>query len=186
MDLHIGLKKVLLATCIALGGAGCAMSETRAPHEADTRNPGVVADASSTASDSAAATVGALEGDWYYGSDCDFGHYVTLGIKRSGAEIVGDWSDGTRVRGSQGQLKGALRNGELAVQFCDEGGEIGGQPQCPDFDAARDSFVREGDTLVWYRTNNGERTRYVMLRPASQKADLRAECREDADKEGAE
>lgn len=162
------------------------MSAMPTPHDADARTAGVVAVASSAPPASTSATVSAFEGDWYYGSDCDFGHYVTLGLKRSGTELVGDWSDGTRVRGSQGQLKGALRNGELAVQFCDEGGGLGGHSECPNFEGSRDIFVREGDGLVWYRTNNSERIRYVTLRPASQKADPRAECREDADEEGAE
>lgn len=173
MDLHIDLKTALLASCIALGGAGCA---TPAPHDAAARAAGVVADTPSTAADSVAATVDAFEGDWYYGSDCDFGHYVTLGLKRSGNGYEGEWSDGTRLRGSQGNLKAALRNGHLIVQRCDDGTDVGGAPVCPAFGMPHDIFVRSGELLMWFYTYGGDRRPYVTLQRADQAPGLTAEC----------
>jgi hypothetical protein len=140
----------------------------------------------SKATPSTESATDTFAGDWYYGSDCDFGHYVTLGLKRSGNGYIGDWSDGTRVRGSQGDLRGTIRNDELVVQRCDDGSDVGGEPDCPTFEPAHDIFVRDGDSLVWSHAYNGERSPYVTLRRAVQKVDLRAECEDDVDAEGTE
>lgn len=181
MDLHAGIRKALLASCFALGGAGCAISATPARNDAGARTAGAVADASSTRSGDAFATADAFEGDWYYGSDCDFGHYVVLGLKRSGDGYEGQWSDGTRVRGSQGNLKASLRNGELIMQRCDDGTDIGGAPDCPAFGAPHDVFVRSGESLMWLHAYGGDRQRYVTLHRADQKTEPTAGCRDPDD-----
>lgn len=180
MDLHFGLKRSVLVSCLALCGAGCVMSATPATHDAGVQGLGSVPASKPTTTPT---TVDAFEGDWYYGSDCDFGHYVTLGLKRAGDSYTGDWSDGTRVRGSQGNLRGDVRNGELIVQRCGDSSEVGGAPACPKFEASHDVLVRDGESLVWSHLYDGQRTRYITLHQAALKVDPRAEC---ADAEDAE
>jgi hypothetical protein len=182
MDLHTGLKRTVFASCLALCGAGCATSAVPAPNDASRSHSGSVT-GNTRASDSGDR----FEGDWYYGSDCDFGHYVTLGLKRAGQRYSGHWSDGTRVRGSQGELQGEVGKGELLVQRCDDGTEVGGAPDCPKFGEAHDVLVRTGNSLVWSRVYDGKRTPYVTLhRAAQKKVDMHAECKGDADDEGGE
>lgn len=127
------------------------------------------------------AAVDAFEGDWYYGADCDFGHYVTLGLKRAGRGYTGDWSDGTRVRGPQCNLQADVRNGELVAQLCDDATDVGGPPDCPNFEEAHDVFVRSGDSLAWSHVYDGKRTPYVALHRTAQAVDRRADCKDQGD-----
>ena len=176
MDLHARLNRTVLVPCLALCAAGCALAAA----------PSSYADRSAFGSHAAETPLapvagGAFEGDWYYGSDCDFGHYVNLGLKRVGNGYIGDWSDGTRVRGSQGNLQGKVRNGELVAQLCDDGNDVGGVPDCPKFEEPHDIFVRSGDHLVWSYVYDGKRTQYVTLHRAELKVDMRADCIDEAD-----
>lgn len=176
MDLHTGLKGTALASCLVLCGAGCAMSAVPAPNDAGSSASG--GDPAKAAP--APAPVDEFEGDWYYGSDCDFGHYVSLGLKRSRAGYEGEWSDGTRVRGSQGNLKAVLHNGELIVQRCDDGTDVGGAPDCPAFGPPHDVFARKGESLVWSKRYDGERQPYVTLHRADKKVGPMGECMDDS------
>jgi len=115
-------------------------------------------------------------GDWYYGSECEFGHYTTLSLEPTEDGYAGDWTDGTRVGGGQGQLRAKRRDGVLEVQFCDEPEERGAWPACPNFVTQEDSFEREGDALVWYVNAGGGHRRYVTLWRAGLPVDLKAEC----------
>jgi len=133
---------------------------------------------------SSAASAAVFEGDWSFASDCDFGHYVTLTLKQSGGSVTGDWSDGTRVRGSQGLIRGDIRNDQLIAKRCGDGSNVSGLPNCPAFEASHDTFVREGNALIWYQTYNSERTRYAELVRPPAKSDRTQGCEEDNASEG--
>lgn len=126
----------------------------------------------------------AFDGEWGFASDCDFGHYITLGLKRSGNTVAGDWSDGTRVRGSQGELRGEIRKGELTLQRCNDGTSAGGEPECPAFQESHDTLVQVGSTLVWYHVYDGERTRYVVLERAPATSPRNLGCENDQEDQG--
>lgn len=144
---------MLVAAAMALPGC-TAMTGQRLP--ASTRTPAPSPDAHTP-----------FQGSWGYGTDCDFGHYVGLDLVENEGRVTGSWSDGTRVRGSQGQLKGVVRDGRLHVEWCNEGSpEIGGHPQCPQYAADGAWFERRGAALVWFRSHGTEATKYVVLRPA--------------------
>lgn len=105
----------------------------------------------------------AFEGDWSYRSDCDRGHYVTLYIKNEDGHLVGSWSDGTMVRGSQGQLRGRIDQDRLVIERCSDSDETGGPALCPAYQESQDYLVAKGDTLTWYQTFGSEPSEYVVL-----------------------
>jgi len=111
-----------------------------------------------------------FDGDWTYSNDCQFGHYVDIGLKQNGASVTGNWSDGTRVEGWNGLLIGTVRNGKLYTKYCSTEAN-GGHAVCPSYDANEsDHFVRQGRDLVWYRSvgHGTDRSfeKYVVLHPS--------------------
>jgi hypothetical protein len=104
-----------------------------------------------------------FEGQWSYRDDCDHGHYVTLELKRDRDQLIGSWSDGTLLRGSQGLLKGRVSNGRLIAEWCSEYEEAGVLAVCPHYDWLEDYFVARGGTIVWYRKYGQEYSEYVVL-----------------------
>ncbi len=112
----------------------------------------------------------AFDGYWTYNNDCHFGHYVEIKLAQKGTDATGDWSDGTRVEGWDGLLKGNIREGKLHAKYCSTETN-GGHAVCPSYDATEsDYFVRQGGDLVWYRSagQGAEKTfkKYVVLHPS--------------------
>lgn len=112
--------------------------------------------------DAKPAAGSAFDGDWIF-RGCEAGHVVTVELNTQAQAVTGAWSAGTLVRGTQGQLKGAVVNGALEAALCDEGGEVGGYPACPQFSESNDRFERRGDTLVWSRQLDGPALPDVVL-----------------------
>lgn len=83
--------------------------------------------------------------------------------------MTGDWSDGDQSFGSDGKLKGHLRDGKLFVRYCGNDAQAG-YAVCPAYESNEtDYFVRQGDDLVWFQMTGkkGEGTfqKYVVLHP---------------------
>ena len=93
---------------------------------------------------------GSFSGTWNYEEKCGFGHFVTISFKQSGDPISGTWSEGTIVKGSDGQFAGKLRGNRLYVRYCGHD-EASGYSLCPEFDAESDYFIHVGDSLIRFR-----------------------------------
>ncbi len=104
-----------------------------------------------------------FEGQWSYRNDCDRGHYVTLELKRENDQLIGSWSDGTLLRGSQGLLKGRVSNDRLIAEWCSEYEEAGAPAICPQYDSLEDYFVARDGKIVWYQKYGKEYSEYVVL-----------------------
>jgi hypothetical protein len=104
-------------------------------------------------------------GDWKYKQTCGYQHSATLSLTATDRDVTGDWTDGTRLNGSDGSLKGSLRDGKLYVRYC--GGDAdAGYPVCPAYEAEASAyFVRQGGDLVWYRKSDKTFERYLVLHP---------------------
>jgi len=104
-----------------------------------------------------------FEGEWSYRDDCDHGHYVTLELKRGNDQLIGSWSDGTLLRGSQGLLKGRVSNHRLIAERCSEYEDAGAPALCPQYDWLEDYFVARDGKIVWYQKYGKEYSEYVVL-----------------------
>jgi len=94
-----------------------------------------------------------MVGDWGYRTDCNFGHYPNLTIPNSGGgTAVGEWADGTRLRGSRGSLQGEWRHSRLYVRFCEDEDWGGGHPICPVYGPVEAYMELRGEQLVWFRS----------------------------------
>ncbi len=116
-----------------------------------------------------ATTSKAFSGHWKYQQTCGPQHSATLTLRAVGDDVTGDWTDGTRVSGSDGSLKGRIRDGKLFVRYCG-GDEHAGYAVCPVYETGEsDYFIRKGKDLVWYRMvgKKGANTfdKYVVLHP---------------------
>lgn len=102
-----------------------------------------------------------FSGLWSYRKDCGFGHMASLDIRQEARLLVGSWSDGTRVGGDAGQLRGDVNEKGASVQFCSE---VAQPPDvaCP---AYQDEgyLKRVGEQLVWYRLSGGKSVPYLTL-----------------------
>ncbi|TCV97211.1 hypothetical protein EC912_101206 [Luteibacter rhizovicinus] len=108
-------------------------------------------------------------GNWGYKQTCGQGHSATVTLTQTGNDVAGDWTDGTRVSGTDGSLKGSIRDGKLFVRYCG-GDEQAGYAVCPKYEANEsDYFVRQGSDLVWYQMigKKGENAfrKYVVMHP---------------------
>lgn len=108
-----------------------------------------------------------FSGSWKYQQTCGSQHSATLTLHQAGDDVVGDWTDGTSVSGSDGSLKGSVRDGKLFVRYCGNDDQAG-YAICPKYEAQEsDYFFHEGEDLVWYRMvgKKGANTfdRYVVL-----------------------
>ena len=161
---HLRLAFAVLALCMA---SACAQS------------PGPVAAAPSPDSAKATAT---FAGRWAYAQSCGWQHSAHLEFRATADGIRGAWSDGTRVGGESGELKGRLRDGKLFVRFCREAeGKAPGI--CPDFDIEKSYVVRKDRQLVWYREYGADGYRpYLTLHSAVAGAEVPTDdnCPEDA------
>jgi hypothetical protein len=142
-----GLRAVLAIFALCLMAA-CAQS------------PGPAASAQAPGS---ADPVDVFVGRWAYVQSCGWQHSAELELVAAGDAVQGTWSDGTRVGGDDGELRGTLRDGHLYLAFCSSGPQAGGSV-CPQFGAQGDAYLaREGDTLAWHRRQGTASTRYLTL-----------------------
>lgn len=115
------------------------------------------------------ASAKAFFGNWKYKQTCGYQHSATLSLTQAGEDVTGDWTDGTRLNGSDGSLKGSIRNGRLYVHYC--GGDVhAGYAVCPTYETEEsDYFTREGHDLAWYRKSGQQPhvtyEKYVVLHP---------------------
>lgn len=177
---RVAFRVVALMAAVAMASTGCASARqrTHAPTQAaagtDCFEPGGCAGHEAPLPGSSAVAPvppsRPFHGAWSYATHCGFGHYVALDLVENEGRVTGSWSDGTNVRGSQGELKGDVRDGRLHVEWCGEGEEAGGHPQCPQYGDDSDFFERRGDSLVWFRSSGTEATEYVVLQPAGRPA----------------
>ncbi|HEX7802303.1 MAG TPA: hypothetical protein VF471_06055 [Pseudoxanthomonas sp.] len=120
-----------------------------------------------------------FEGQWSYRDDCDRGHYVTLELKRENDHLIGSWSDGTLLRGSQGLLKGRVSKDRLIAEWCSEYEEAGAPALCPHYDWSEDYLVARDDTLVWYQKYGQDYVEYVVLKKGIKSHQPIKACDED-------
>ena len=112
----------------------------------------------------------AFDGYWTYNNNCHFGHYAEIKLTQKNTDVTGDWSNGTRLSGSDGSLKGRIRGNKLFVRYCG-GDEHSGYAVCPKYETEEsDYLVRQGSDLAWYRGSGKGTTRtfekYVVLHPS--------------------
>jgi hypothetical protein len=91
-----------------------------------------------------------FSGSWAFLKKCDSGHSVNLTIQQVGKQVTGDWSEGTNIRGGDGELKGDVRGAKLFVRYCATDGE-GAMAACPSYEANEDYFVFRGEAIVRYQ-----------------------------------
>lgn len=121
-----------------------------------------------------------FDGDWFF-EGCEAGYVVIVELQAQAQAVTGTWSEGTLLRGTQGQLKGAVVNGAVQAGLCDEGGETGGYPACPQFSERSDRFERRGDTLVWSRQLSGAAAADVVLHRSGAQAQPACDASVDGD-----
>jgi hypothetical protein len=137
---------VLLGACLL---ASCASSARTSGMETG----------SATTADARAA--GPFVGDWAYRQSCGWQHSAQLSLRvADDGRIAGTWSDGTRVRGEHGEVRGEVRGDRLQLRFCREGE---GENACPRFATPADYAQRRGETLVWYRAFGTSHREYLSL-----------------------
>lgn len=119
-----------------------------------------------------------FEGEWSYRSDCDQGHYVTLKLENKNDLLIGAWSDGTQLHGSQGLLKGHMKQGRLVAEWCSESEQAGSPALCPTYKDSDDYLVARDGTLVWYQKYGQDYVEYVVLKQGSESQPMEA-CDED-------
>lgn len=103
-------------------------------------------------------------GSWSYTKTCESGHYVNLELRQSGAHVSGEWSSGTQIRGSDGQLDGTIRDNKLHVRYCSDDDESG-YAICPNYGAEEDYFVLREGALVRYQKFGKDFKQDISLHP---------------------
>lgn len=120
-----------------------------------------------------------FEGQWSYRDDCGRGHYVTLELKREKDQLIGSWSDGTLLCGSQGLLKGRVSKDRLIAEWCSEYEEAGAPALCPQYDWPEDYLVARDGTIVWYQKYGQDYVEYVVLKKGIESHQPMKACGED-------
>jgi len=134
------------------------------------QSPGPVASAASASGSRDAAA--AFAGRWAYAQSCGWQHSAELEFKATADGVRGTWSDGTRVGGDSGELRGTLRDGKLFVRFCrDADGKA--PDACPNFGPEQSYVARKDEQLTWYRSNGAAGYRdYLTLHPVVAGAEI--------------
>jgi hypothetical protein len=139
---------MLAAWALCLAG-GCAQSPGPAVWDAVTRT--------------SPRAIDAPVGRWAYAQSCGWEHSAQLEVSAVSDGIRGIWSDGTRVRGDSGELRGTLRDGKWFLRFCSDA-DTEGQQTCPDFGAESSYVVPKDGRLKWYRKHGTDGYReYLSL-----------------------
>lgn len=102
-------------------------------------------------------------GFWGFSTHCYKGHYVSIVLKREDDRYTGTWSDGTDIWGSDGDFRGAQRDGKLEFDACTVTEQRGGYARCPAYTPKAGYFVRRGEQLVWYRQHGEVVNEYLTL-----------------------
>ena len=123
-----------------------------------------------------------FEGEWSYRSDCDQGHYVTLNLENKNDLLIGSWSDGTQLHGSQGLLKGHVKQGRLVAEWCGEDEQAVAPALCSTYEESDDYLVARDGMLVWYQKYGQDHVKYVVLKQGSVSHQPMEVC--DEDKQG--
>ncbi|UXA55419.1 hypothetical protein M0D45_13915 [Xanthomonas prunicola] len=124
----------------------------------------VMALITSCATSASASKSPSFSGEWAYAKKCDLGHYLSLHLQQRGDRVTGDWSEGTNVRGNDGQLQGEVRGDALYLRYCsDDGGT--GYSACPAFSEREDQFKLEKGHLIRYEKYGSSYRRTVSLYP---------------------
>lgn len=124
-----------------------------------------------------------FEGSWTYVQSCGWQHAATLELKQTGRQVTGSWSDGHRVSGDDGLLRGDVRENRLWVQFCSEGAQADAASRCPNFGSEFAYLVRSGAALEWYRKFGSEYKKYLVLHRVIEGEDVPVD--DDCPEEGA-
>ncbi len=115
----------------------------------------------------AASRTDGFAGTWAYQKACADKHSLSIDLSQSSAgAVTGDWSEGTRVRGSDGKLSGSVRDGKLHVRYCSTDSEAG-YAACPQMGDVEDYFVLRGGNLVRFQKYGKDFKEDVTLHPAS-------------------
>jgi hypothetical protein len=94
-------------------------------------------------------------------------HVATLDLAQTGRTVTGTWSDGTRIRGSGGSLKGELVGGVVYVHLCGADPHSG-YPICPEFAGeVTDRLARRERALVWCQGSGKQFDEYLVLHPVA-------------------
>lgn len=106
-----------------------------------------------SAGTASASDAQAFAGRWAYAQSCGWQHSAELDIRATPNGMRGTWSDGTRVRGDSGELRGELRQGRLYLSFCTDSASPSAADDCPAFGAQSAYLVHKDGMLAWYRGN---------------------------------
>lgn len=82
------------------------------------------------------------------------GRYVTLNLNRLGSSLVGDWSEGSRLNGLDGEMKIQLIQGKQAVSVCvskESQSKGSGYSTCPEMRQVDNRLVKDEQRLRWYK-----------------------------------
>lgn len=102
-----------------------------------------------------------FEGQWSYATKCDSGHYVGITLNHAdNGSVIGDWDDGSNVRGWSGKLKGTVRGDRLYVRYCSLSAEDNYYKVCPDYEEESDYFTRHGNQLIWNQKSGNKSSGY--------------------------
>lgn len=110
----------------------------------------------------ATASAPGFDGSWAYRQTCGWNHTANVELIRAGSSYTGNWDDGTRVRGENGQLRGEMQEGKLMLRLCTQNSD---RP-CSDFGDVSGYMIRQGASLHWYRKSGESYTHYVVLHQA--------------------
>jgi len=106
-----------------------------------------------------------FQGEWSYQQACGLRHTANLGLKQTSNKVTGQWDDGTKLRGDNGELLGSIRSGKLFVRYCNEDAQSSNFSTCPKFNPGDkpDYYVLDGDQLIWYQSFGNGYRKYLTL-----------------------
>lgn len=96
-----------------------------------------------------------IEGDWGYSTECNQGHFITITLALRGQKLIGSWSDGTLLSGSDGEIEVEANTGGFTAKRCGSN-ESSGLPLCPRLHHVGDRFQLKHGRLYWYQAPNPE------------------------------
>ena len=96
-----------------------------------------------------------IEGDWGYATQCNQGHFIAISLKTRGQKLIGDWSDGTLLSGSDGEIEVEASAGSFSAKRC-ASEESSGLPLCPRLQDVGDRFQLKHGRLYWYQAPDSE------------------------------
>jgi hypothetical protein len=106
-----------------------------------------------------------FQGDWSYQQSCGWRHTANLGLKQKDNKVTGQWDDGTKIRGENGDLQGKIVSGKLYVRYCNEDDQSNEVSVCPKFNSndRPDYYILNGEQLIWYKVFGSGYRKYLTL-----------------------